>query len=89
MKCWGERDRLGRRATRLETHFALCCVNARNLMLKVGGRLCKNVFGGTPNTAGETPALPGSFKAVISMVYADQGFPALSFPGEHPPRFFF
>jgi hypothetical protein len=50
----GDRDRLGRTSRRLADWFRAPRISPRNLMSSRPG-----VFGGTPKTAGETPALPG------------------------------
>jgi hypothetical protein len=62
-KTLGERDRLGRRVARLAPRFLADCLPA--IFLQIGGlggaaikKQGRDVFGGTPNTAGETPALP-------------------------------
>jgi hypothetical protein len=48
ISCNGERDRPGRGVGRLSPHSPVSTI----------GRPSKDVFGGTPNTARETPALP-------------------------------
>jgi len=61
---FGERDRPGRRVARLAPRFL--ADGLRTIFLRIGAlgqaavkkNAGQDVFGGTPNTAGETPALP-------------------------------